>query len=699
MPFDDDRGANRRPHALSVQVGRERALRVDIVLDPGRPPGLEDLGGHAVAGEADAGSDRKAGLKRTAAGDEGSRLVVLEAQHLRALDPRQLPQFMTLADTSMGQTTVILADDDVLLREGIASLLERSAFEVVAQAGDATELIELVRAHRPELVLIDIPMPPTHSIEGLNAARLIREEFPQTGILVLSAYVEVDHVMELLAGGRRIGHLLKRRVTNVDEFIETLQRIAGGSVVDPALVSELLLARRVEDPLAELSSREREVLALMAEGRSNAGIARLLWVTEGTVEKHVNSILRKLQPPESGDDHRRVLAVITFLNAASAAIPVTGRARFERDPGCAGRELGLRHEAGGRAGVDQVCEVGLGVDRDEDHPRGAQVRRVSQCSNEVKATIASQVDVDEGDVRPKLGNCLDSFSARSCHTDHVDALPFQQFASLHEKGLVVVDDYTSHPPSMPVLVHLGITASWNLWPARESRGHRSRLREPLFLDDEAAADDRLAASRKNDFPASRGRRWGLAVQTLSAAGGDHQTHVDSAPTATRGGPMGTVTVGQENSTPIELYYEDHGSGPAVVLLSGWPLDSRSWEPQVHALLEAGHRVIAYDRRGFGQSSRPTAGYDFDTLAGDLDKLLVELDLRETTLIGFSLGTGELARYIGTYGTDRLKGCVFIESLAPSFVKSDENPRCCTSSTTRTRLRAARSTSGLARAPT
>ena len=137
--------------------------------------------------------------------------------------------------------------------------------------------------------------------------------------------------------------------------------------------------------------------------------------------------------------------------------------------------------------------------------------------------------------------------------------------------------------------------------------------------------------------------------------------------------MGTVTVGQENSTPIELYYEDHGSGPAVVLLSGWPLDSRSWEPQMHALLEAGHRVIAYDRRGFGQSSRPTEGYDFDTLAGDLDKLLTQLDLRDATLVGFSLGTGELARYIGTYGTDRLKGCVFIESLAPSFVKSDENP--------------------------
>lgn len=137
--------------------------------------------------------------------------------------------------------------------------------------------------------------------------------------------------------------------------------------------------------------------------------------------------------------------------------------------------------------------------------------------------------------------------------------------------------------------------------------------------------------------------------------------------------MGTVTVGQENSTPIELYYEDHGSGDPVVLLAGWPLDSRSWEPQVHPLLEAGHRVIAYDRRGFGRSSRPTEGYDFDALADDLHQLLTGLDLRGVTLIGFSLGTGELARYIGNHGTGRLKSCVFIETLAPSFAKSGENP--------------------------
>ena len=137
--------------------------------------------------------------------------------------------------------------------------------------------------------------------------------------------------------------------------------------------------------------------------------------------------------------------------------------------------------------------------------------------------------------------------------------------------------------------------------------------------------------------------------------------------------MGIVAIGHENSAPIELYYEDHGSGSPVVLLAGWPLDSRSWEPQLATLLDAGHRVILYDRRGFGQSSRPAAGYDFDTLAEDLDTVLVDLDLREVTLVGFSLGTGELARYVGSHGTDRLRACVFIESLAPSFAKSAENP--------------------------
>jgi len=209
---------------------------------------------------------------------------------------------------------VVVAEDDVLLREGIASLLERTGFEVVGQAGDAARLIELVRTTTPDLVVIDIRMPPTQTTEGLEAARAIRHQQPETGILVLSAHIEVEHAMDLLGSGSGIGYLLKSRVSNVAEFTDTLERIArGGSVVDPALVQELVAARRRDDPLAVVSAREREVLTQMAEGRSNAGIARRLWISEGTVEKHVRSILTKLGLPETDDDHRRVLAVLAFL--------------------------------------------------------------------------------------------------------------------------------------------------------------------------------------------------------------------------------------------------------------------------------------------------------------------------------------------------------------------------------------------------
>jgi DNA-binding NarL/FixJ family response regulator len=219
-------------------------------------------------------------------------------------------------DDGPARARIVLAEDDVLLREGLASLLERSGFEVVGQTGDGAWILPLVRDLTPDLVVLDIRMPPTYTTEGLEAAREIRREFPTTGILVLSAHAEVEHAMELLATGERIGYLLKSRVTDVDEFIETLERIVkGGSVMDPALVQELVSARRRNDPLAVLSAREHEVLALMAEGRSNAGIARRLWVTEGTVEKHVRSILAKLSLPETDDDHRRVLAVVTFLEA------------------------------------------------------------------------------------------------------------------------------------------------------------------------------------------------------------------------------------------------------------------------------------------------------------------------------------------------------------------------------------------------
>jgi serine/threonine-protein kinase PknK len=211
--------------------------------------------------------------------------------------------------------SVVIADDDVLLREGLASLLERSGLQVVGQSSDADGLLSLTREHRPDLVLVDIRMPPGHTTDGLDAARQIREELPETAIVVLSAHVEVEEATELLASGERTGYLLKSRIMNVEDFIATLGRVLrGAAVVDPWLVKELVAARRVRDPLDSLSPREREVLALMAEGRSNASIAREIWVTEGTVEKHVRSLLMKLDVPETADNHRRVLAVLSFLD-------------------------------------------------------------------------------------------------------------------------------------------------------------------------------------------------------------------------------------------------------------------------------------------------------------------------------------------------------------------------------------------------
>jgi DNA-binding NarL/FixJ family response regulator len=215
-----------------------------------------------------------------------------------------------------GRGRVVVADDDVLVREGVTSLLQQSGFEVVGQAGDAARLLHLIGEHRPDLAVIDIRMPPTHRTEGLAAAYQIREEFSNIGIVLLSAYIVVTEAMELLASGERVGYLLKSRVSDVDEFIDTLERVMrGGAVVDPSLVKELLDARRRDHPLAALSAREREVLALMAEGRSNAGIARALQVTETTVQKHVQHILTKLPLADTSDDHRRVLAVLAFLRA------------------------------------------------------------------------------------------------------------------------------------------------------------------------------------------------------------------------------------------------------------------------------------------------------------------------------------------------------------------------------------------------
>lgn len=211
---------------------------------------------------------------------------------------------------------VVVADDSVLLREGVVRLLEEAGIEVVGQAGDAEELLRKVRAHKPDVAVVDVRMPPTHTDEGLQAAREIRAELPAVSVLVLSQYVEVAYARDLLAeSAEGLGYLLKDRVADIDALTDAVRRVgAGGSVLDPQVVSEMLGRSRRDDPLAELTPREREVLGLMAEGRSNAAIAAELVVTDRAVEKHVTSIFGKLDLPASSEDHRRVLAVLRFLD-------------------------------------------------------------------------------------------------------------------------------------------------------------------------------------------------------------------------------------------------------------------------------------------------------------------------------------------------------------------------------------------------
>ena len=210
-----------------------------------------------------------------------------------------------------------MGDDSVLLREGLVRLLEEAGFEVVGQAGDAEDLLRKVRAHRPDAAIVDVRMPPTHTDEGIRAAQQIRSELPDVGVLVLSQYVEEAYARELLADDAAgVGYLLKDRVSDIDTLADAVRRIgAGGSALDPEVVSGMLGRARQDDPLEELTPREREVLALMAEGRSNSAIASELVVTERAVEKHVTSIFSKLDLPAAPEDHRRVLAVLAFLEA------------------------------------------------------------------------------------------------------------------------------------------------------------------------------------------------------------------------------------------------------------------------------------------------------------------------------------------------------------------------------------------------
>ncbi len=210
---------------------------------------------------------------------------------------------------------MVVADDSVLLREGLVRLLEEAGFEVVGQAGDAEELLRKVKAHKPDAAVVDVRMPPTHTDEGIQAAQEIRAALPDTGVLVLSQYVEETYARELLADDAAgIGYLLKDRVSDVEVLTDALRRVAdGGSALDPEVVSSMLGRAREDDPLESLTPREREVLALMAEGRSNSAIASELVVTDRAVEKHVTSIFSKLDLPAAPEDHRRVLAVLTFL--------------------------------------------------------------------------------------------------------------------------------------------------------------------------------------------------------------------------------------------------------------------------------------------------------------------------------------------------------------------------------------------------
>jgi DNA-binding NarL/FixJ family response regulator len=221
------------------------------------------------------------------------------------------------SETESARTRVVIADDSVLLREGIAALLDDTGFEIIAQCGTADELLMIVRSYRPDIAIVDIRMPPTHTDEGLRAAQEIRERYPGTSVLVLSQYIESGYALDLLADSAEgVGYLLKDRVSDVREFAAAVQRVAdGGTALDPAVVSRLVGSRRGKGPLDELSAREREVLELMAEGRSNQGISARLVITERAVEKHVTNIFQKLRLPAASDDHRRVLAVLTYLRA------------------------------------------------------------------------------------------------------------------------------------------------------------------------------------------------------------------------------------------------------------------------------------------------------------------------------------------------------------------------------------------------
>ncbi len=332
------------PAALEAALEAQRALRdgawppafpvrVRMGLHTGTPAADEDgytgIDVHRVARIASAGHGSQILLSESTAALAGGGLTRdLGAHHLAGLPapervlqvvvddlPSDFPPLRNTIGTLGEAMRVVLADDSMLLREGVARLLEEAGFEVVAQSGTADDLLRHVPMHRPAVAIVDIRMPPTHTDEGLQAAKTIRERWPETGVLVLSQYVEPAYAMELLAeNAEGVGYLLKDRVADLDQFASAVRRVGeGGSALDPAVVSQLVGRNRRDDPLSALTPREREVLELMAEGRSNQAIAERMFVTLRAVEKHVTSIFTKLGLPASTDDHRRVLAVLAYL--------------------------------------------------------------------------------------------------------------------------------------------------------------------------------------------------------------------------------------------------------------------------------------------------------------------------------------------------------------------------------------------------
>jgi DNA-binding NarL/FixJ family response regulator/class 3 adenylate cyclase len=310
-------------------------LRVRVGMHTGEPTaraeGYFGLDVHRAARICQAGSGGQVLISRRTREelDDGHEVVDLGEHELPGLpEPERLYQLnvpglptafpeLTTARRGFRGMRVVLADDSVLLREGIARLLEDAGFEVVAQGGTAEDLLRHVGLHKPDIALVDIRMPPTQTDEGLRAAKQIRERWPDCGVLVLSQYVEPAYAMELLGeNAEGVGYLLKDRVSDVEEFAAAVRRVGeGGSALDPAVVSQLVGRRRTDDPLEDLTPREREVLELMAEGRSNQAIAERMVITLRAVEKHVTSIFGKLRLPASAEDHRRVLAVLTYLRS------------------------------------------------------------------------------------------------------------------------------------------------------------------------------------------------------------------------------------------------------------------------------------------------------------------------------------------------------------------------------------------------